>query len=127
MGDDDEISVTSFLALPLTRAAHRRVAPLGGSCANVDGPAASLVFSQSVSQQFANSAACAHTRHEQPRDARQRHAEPPEGAPVQGACHWGPGCRQDFHHQALRAPDLLHKLPGHHRSGLRSEGAELGL
>lgn len=126
MGDEDEALVTSFQALPLTRAAHPRAAgrflrPFLRDCSQ-------SVISQSVSQQqVQNSAACAHTRHEQPRDALQRHAEPPEGTPVQGAGHRGPGGRQDVHHQALRAPDLLHKLPGHHRSGLRPEGVELGL
>lgn len=67
-----------------------------------------------------------HGEHEQPHVAAQRHAGPPEGAPVQGAGDRGPGSREDLHHQALRAPDLLQQLPGHHRSGLRLEGAELG-
>lgn len=66
-----------------------------------------------------------HREHDQPH-ARQRHAGPPEGAPVQGAGDRGPGGRENLHHQALRAPDLLQQLPGHHRGGLRLEGAELG-
>lgn len=63
----------------------------------------------------------------QSRLALQRAAEPPEGAPVQGAGHRRLGSRKNLHYQALRAPDLLHQLPGHHRSGLRPEGVELGL
>jgi len=66
-------------------------------------------------------------RDAQPVSALQRHAEPPEGAPVQGAGYRRPRGREDVHHPALRPPDLLHQLPGHHRRGLRPEGVELGL
>lgn len=67
-----------------------------------------------------------HREHDQPRVTPQRHARPPEGAPVQGVGDRRPGRRENLHHPALRAPDLLHQLPGHHRGGLRLEGAELG-
>lgn len=48
------------------------------------------------------------------------------GAPVQSSGHRGLGSREDVHHQAVRPPDLLPALPGHHRGGLRPEGAAVG-
>lgn len=37
-----------------------------------------------------------------------------------------PGCRQDFHHQALRAPRLLPALSRNHRRGFLPQSAQLG-
>lgn len=45
---------------------------------------------------------------------------------AQSAGHRGPGRRQDFHHQALRAPRLLPALPRHHRRGFLPQSAQLG-
>lgn len=84
-------------------------------------------FSSNSEPEPLEAAGCgSHREHDQPHVAPQRHAGPPEGAPVQGVDDRRPGSRENLHHQALRAPDLLQQLPGHHRSGLRLEGAELG-
>lgn len=48
------------------------------------------------------------------------------GAPAQSPGDRGPGSREDLHHKALRAPGVLPALPGHHRGGLRPQGAQLG-
>lgn len=37
-----------------------------------------------------------------------------------------PGSWQNVHHKALRPPGVLPALPGHHRSGLRTQSAQLG-
>lgn len=82
---------------------------------------------EALQQRVGTARSCgSHREHDQPHVAPQRHAGPPEGAPVQGAGDRGPGSRENLHYQALRAPDLLQQLPGHHRSGLRLEGSELG-
>lgn len=60
--------------------------------------------------------------HSQRKDAEAQS----EGAPLQVAGDRGPGSGQNQHHQTLCPPELLPPLPGHHRSRLCLEGAELG-